>query len=98
MAVGGFSKVEKREEEEVEHKIVKNYKQGGHIRIVIQLRSSGYTATNQVRICQRNGEQKLILRPDETNLSRRGGAGDGGMLGEDHLEQQPGRGAGQHHF
>ena len=44
-----------------EHKIVKNYKQGGHVRIVIEFSKSGYTSTNQVRLCQRNGQQTMII-------------------------------------
>ena len=82
------------EEQGEEHKIVKNYKQGGHVRIVIEFSKSGYTSTNQVRLCQRNGQQKLIVTPIQPP-SRPDGAGDRGVPGEHHLDHQPGPGAGQ---
>lgn len=41
---------------EEEPAIVKNYRQGGLLRIVVEFSRPDYTALSQVRLCPRNGE------------------------------------------
>ena len=42
--------------QEEEPAIVKNYRQGGLLRVVVEFSRPGYTALSQVRLCPRNGK------------------------------------------
>ena len=57
---------EGEQEELQDHPTVKNYRQGGLVRIVVQFNRTGFTSTNQFRICQRDGNLTLHskLTPD----------------------------------
>ena len=48
-------------QEDTGHNVVKNYKQGGRVRVTLRFDQPGYMSSNQFRLCRRDGKFMLDL-------------------------------------